>query len=77
MLKRWNQYGSETDVFDKYRKAVRKSNRASIRIFGMAGIVITDGAERDFEDLFRAADIAMFFPRPGAATTPCFIPGTC
>ncbi len=40
MLKRWNQYGSETDVFDKYREAVRKSNRASIRIFGMADIAM-------------------------------------
>jgi len=38
MLKRWNRYGSETDVFDKYREAVRKSNRESIRVFGMAGI---------------------------------------
>ena len=28
----WNQYGFETDVFDKYRDAVKRSNRDSVRV---------------------------------------------
>ena len=28
----WNQYGFETDVFDKYREPVKRSNRDSIKV---------------------------------------------
>ena len=35
----WNQYGFETDVFDKYREAVRKSNRNSVRVLSYISIV--------------------------------------
>ena len=28
----WNQYGFSTDVFDKYRDAVKRSNRDSVRV---------------------------------------------
>ena len=36
---RWfSQYGFETDVFDMYREAVRRSNRASIRVLSILGV---------------------------------------
>ena len=39
-LFRWiSQYGFETDVFDTYREAVRRSNRASIRVLSVVGAV--------------------------------------
>ena len=31
----WNQYGYQLDVFDKYREAVRRSNRSSIQVFSV------------------------------------------
>ena len=34
-----NQYGYETDVFDKYREAVRKSNSGAVRVLSIAGVV--------------------------------------
>ena len=37
---RWfSQYGFETDVFDMYRDAVRRSNRASIRVLSVMALV--------------------------------------
>jgi len=39
---RWfSQYGFETDVFDVYREAVRRSNRQSIQVMSVLGIVIS------------------------------------
>lgn len=39
---RWfSQYGFDTDVFDTYREAVRRSNRQSIQVMSMLGIVIS------------------------------------
>ena len=39
-LFRWiSQYGFETDVFDMYREAVRRSNRFSIRVLSIIGLV--------------------------------------
>ena len=39
---RWfSQYGFETDVFDTYREAVRRSNRQSIQVMSVTGIVIS------------------------------------
>ena len=39
---RWvSHYGFETDVFDTYREAVRRSNRASLRVLSVMGLVIT------------------------------------
>ena len=35
----WNQYGFETDVFDKYRDAVKRSNRNSIKVLSCISIV--------------------------------------
>ena len=35
----WNQYGFETDVFDKYRDAVKRSNRDSIKVLSFIAIV--------------------------------------
>ena len=36
---RWfSQYGFETDVFDTYREAVRRSNRASVQVLSILGI---------------------------------------
>ena len=35
-----NRYGFETDVFDKYRDAVRNSNQSSLRVFSIASIVM-------------------------------------
>lgn len=35
----WNQYGFETDVFDKYRDAVKRSNRDSIKVLSFISIV--------------------------------------
>ena len=44
MLTLWNQYGFNTDVFDTYREAVKRSNRSSIRVLSRmaiaAGIVM-------------------------------------
>ena len=38
---RWvSHYGFETDVFDTYREAVRRSNRASLRVLSVVGCVI-------------------------------------
>ena len=39
-LTRWNQYGYETDAIDKYRDAVRRSNRASLTVLSIIGIVV-------------------------------------
>ena len=37
---RWiSQYGFETDVFDTYREAVRRSNRASVQVLSIVGAV--------------------------------------
>jgi len=39
---RWAaHYGFVTDVFDTYREAVRRSNRACLRVLSMMGLVIT------------------------------------
>jgi uncharacterized membrane protein len=35
-----NQYGFETDVFDKYREAVKKTNRESIMVLSVSGILL-------------------------------------
>ncbi len=35
----WNQYGFEMDVFDKYREAVKRSNRDSIIVLSCISIV--------------------------------------
>ena len=35
---RWNRYGYEAEAFDKYREAVRKSNRGSVRVLSVLGI---------------------------------------
>ena len=35
----WNQYGFETDVFDKYRDAVKRSNRDSVKVLSFIAIV--------------------------------------
>ena len=34
-----NQYGYETDVFDKYREAVRKSNSSAVKVLSIAGVI--------------------------------------
>ncbi|MCR5566769.1 MAG: GGDEF domain-containing protein [Clostridiales bacterium] len=34
----WNQYGFATDVFDKYREAVRKSNSGAVKVLSIAAI---------------------------------------
>ena len=34
----WNQYGFETDVFDKYREPVKRSNRDSIKVLSCIAI---------------------------------------
>lgn len=39
-LTRWNQYGYETDAIDKYRDAVRRSNRASLTVLSIIGLVV-------------------------------------
>ena len=38
-LKRWNQYGYETDVFSKYADAVRRSNRGSLRVISAIAVI--------------------------------------
>ncbi len=38
VLVRLNQYGFVTDVFDKYREAVRKSNSGAVKVLSIAGI---------------------------------------
>ena len=38
-LRLWNQYGYQLDVFDKYREAVKRSNRGSVRVFSVLAIV--------------------------------------
>ena len=38
-LTAWNQYGFEADVFDKYREAVRRSNRGSVKVLSCISIV--------------------------------------
>ena len=44
-MARWNQYGFETDVFDKYRDAVRRSNQDALKVFSVlviaSALVIT------------------------------------
>lgn len=35
-----NQYGFETDVFDKYRDAVKKTNREAIMVLSVSGILV-------------------------------------
>lgn len=35
-----SQYGYETDVLDKYRDAVRRSNRVSLKVLGAVGICL-------------------------------------
>jgi len=35
----WNQYGFETDVFDKYREAVKRSNRDAVKVLSCLSIV--------------------------------------
>jgi len=39
-IRYWNQYGYETDVFDKYREAVRGSNRRSVRVLGILAMAV-------------------------------------
>ena len=39
MLKRWNQYGYDLDVFDKYRDAVRRSNQSAVRVFSVLAVI--------------------------------------
>jgi len=36
--KRWNKYGFDVDVIDKYREAVRKSNRDAVKVLSVMGI---------------------------------------
>ena len=38
MLARWNQYGFTVDVFDKYRDAVRRSNRVAVMVLSCISI---------------------------------------
>ena len=35
----WSQYGFETGVFDKYRDAVKRSNRDSVKVLSFISIV--------------------------------------
>ena len=35
----WNQYGFQTDVFDKYRDAVKRCNRDSVKVLSCISIV--------------------------------------
>ena len=37
-LSHWNQYGFATDVFDKYRDAVKRSNRDAVRVLSCVAI---------------------------------------
>ena len=34
----WNQYGYHVDVFDKYREAVRRSNRSAVQVFSVLAV---------------------------------------
>ena len=36
-IKRFKQYGYDTDVFDKYRDAVTRYNRSALKVLGVAG----------------------------------------
>ena len=38
LLAIWNQYGFETDVFDKYREAVKRSNGDSVKVLSCLSI---------------------------------------
>jgi len=38
-IRHWNQYGYHPDVFDKYRDAVRKSNRNAVRVFSCLAVL--------------------------------------
>ncbi len=38
-IQHWNQYGYHIDVFDKYREAVRRSNRSAVRVFSALAIL--------------------------------------
>ena len=37
----WNQYGYKLDVFDKYREAVRRSNRGAIQVFSVLVVFVS------------------------------------
>ena len=34
----WNQYGFATDVFDKYRDAVKRCNRDAVKVLSMIAL---------------------------------------
>ena len=36
-IRRFMQYGYDTDVFDKYRDAVSRYNRSALRVLGLTG----------------------------------------
>ena len=40
-LRYWNQYGFETDVFDKYREAMLATNRNAVTVLGGLGLAIS------------------------------------
>ena len=40
-LRYWNQYGFETDVFDKYRDAMLDTNRSAVTVLGGLGLAIS------------------------------------
>ena len=37
----WNQYGFETDVFDKYRDSLLKTNRNAVMVLGWLGVAVS------------------------------------
>ena len=37
----WNQYGFETDVFDKYRDSMLKTNRNAVMVLGWLGVAVS------------------------------------
>jgi len=39
LFRRWDVYGYDLDVFDKYRDAVRRSNQSAVRVFSVLAIV--------------------------------------
>ena len=56
----WNQYGFETDVFDKYRDAVKRSNRDSIRVLSCIAIVAS-AVTMIFGFVTKQARLGLFF----------------
>ena len=40
-LRYWNQYGFETDVFDKYRESMLDTNRNAVTVLGSLGLAIS------------------------------------